>query len=54
MMRSEVDFQKLKEVEQNISEYCYFSTTIYQAHILCGALSHVYPWVFFVLLEIEA
>lgn len=39
MMRSDVDFQKLKEGEQNISEYDYFSTNICPACVMCGTRS---------------
>lgn len=54
MTRSEVDFQKLKEVEQNISEYDYFATTVCQACIMCGTLSHLYNWVFIAFLKLKA
>ena len=40
-------------MEQNISEYDYFPASVYYAHLMCGALSDLYHWVFRVFLEIR-
>lgn len=54
MMRSELDFQKSKRVEQSISKYNYFLTSIYQVLFMCGTPSHLHHWIFIAFLKIKA